>query len=231
MYVPLASFPYFRLSFTAFLARLSSSLLPSLTSSLTPPKGYNTIPSILQQITINLSLITAGIPSIHRFLSDLQTGQLGARLTEDRYELTVNGGTGNSNSRSRKQRSANPSAQNSRLSSKKQRSNLTMMTDDTEDEKPLKLTPETGARLSTRIFSPRMAGKGNADGNGEGRNSNGGQRSEGREGEEDIAEDSSTSSLKKNAVVQTREFYMEVEYEDGHQRTESRASLRGGKSQ
>jgi hypothetical protein len=43
---------------------------------------------------MNFSVITAAIPSLHRFLNDLQHGALGTRITEHQYELSVGSSNG-----------------------------------------------------------------------------------------------------------------------------------------
>ena len=50
------------------------------------------LPTILNQIAINASIITAAILSVHRFLSDFQTGQLGIKLREHGHELGSSAG-------------------------------------------------------------------------------------------------------------------------------------------
>lgn len=54
-----------------------------------PPKISN-----LNRIVMNLSAITAAIPSLHRFLNDLQHGALGTRITEHQYELSQGSSNG-----------------------------------------------------------------------------------------------------------------------------------------
>ncbi|KAF2816757.1 uncharacterized protein BDZ99DRAFT_528680 [Mytilinidion resinicola] len=138
-------------------------------------------PAILAAVTMNLSILTAGIPNVHRFLADLQTGQMGTRLTEDQIESSGAG----SRQRSYFSRSGgkNSKSSNSGLS--------------------LKLTPIHRGGVTTTCTT-------NEGGEGQGR----GQRDE-------VDEDGSTSSLKRNVVMQTREI--SVDYE-------SNPDYRGGES-
>ncbi|KAK3650388.1 hypothetical protein LTR56_006367 [Elasticomyces elasticus] len=45
---------------------------------------------IASQIMINLSIITANLPALKRFLNDLKTGQTSTRLPDGQYELSKN---------------------------------------------------------------------------------------------------------------------------------------------
>ena len=42
----------------------------------------------VHRVVMNLSIITAAIPSLHRFLSELQTNRLGAQIHDTQYELS-----------------------------------------------------------------------------------------------------------------------------------------------
>ena len=52
----------------------------------------NTIPVLLLQIVVNLSTITACIPSLRRIVTDLRTDQIGLKVSEN-LELSIAGGT------------------------------------------------------------------------------------------------------------------------------------------
>ncbi|KAJ9658833.1 hypothetical protein H2201_007614 [Coniosporium apollinis] len=153
------------------------------------------VPSILNQVVMNLSIITAGIPSVHRFLADLQTGQLGSRLPEHDIEL--------SNSRSKfsgsSSRFGRSKADQSLRSSSKPTSSLS-------DRGSLKLIPPNLGTASAHISTSRGAEK---------KRTNSGCIPMNRRTEESLPDDSSTSSLRKNGVFQTREVFVEYEYNDG----------------
>jgi hypothetical protein len=78
---------------------------------------------------MNLSVITAAIPSLHRFLNDLQHGALGTRITEHQYELSLGSSNGLSG------RFGRPKTGASR---------------DTKSQPSLQ---PSGSKLSSRIFS------------------------------------------------------------------------------
>src|SRR6266576_4912768 len=131
---------------------------------------------------MNLSIITAGIPSVHRFLGDLQTGQIGIRLNELEIEMSVSGTRSKSRFRSRNDT-------NSKNNSK--------ATSSSQSAPSLKLTPPNRGAVLTYISGSRDPG---AD-----------AIYSGQRNEDGIAEDSSTSSLKRNVVFQTREVLVEYE--------------------
>lgn len=139
-------------------------------------------PTILNSVVMNLSIITAGIPSVHRFLGDLQTGQIGIRLNELEIEMSASG----SRSKSRF-RSGNDT--NSKNSSK--------ATSSFQSAPSLKLTPPNRGAVSTHISGSRDP---KAD-----------AIYSSQRNEDDVAEDSSMSSLKRNVVFQTREVLVEYE--------------------
>ncbi|KAF2462281.1 hypothetical protein BDY21DRAFT_10984 [Lineolata rhizophorae] len=58
---------------------------------------------LLLIVTTHLSVITAAIPRIHSFLADLQTGHMGAGMTQREIELS-NGASGSSNAKSKASR-------------------------------------------------------------------------------------------------------------------------------
>ena len=79
---------------------------------------------------MNLSVITAAIPSLHRFLNDLQHGALGTRITENQYELSMGNNHGLSD-----------------------RFGLSKSDSSREDPKSQHSLHHSGSRLSNRIFS------------------------------------------------------------------------------
>jgi hypothetical protein len=138
-------------------------------------------PTILNSVAMNLSIITAGIPSVHRFLGDLQTGRIGIRLNELEIEMSASGSRSKSRFRSRNDT-------NSKNSSK--------TTSSSQSAPSLKLTPPNRA-VSTHISGSRDP---EAD-----------AIYSSQRNEDDVAEDSSMSSLKRNVVFQTREVLVEYE--------------------
>jgi hypothetical protein len=138
-------------------------------------------PTILNSVVMNLSIITAGMPSVHRFLGDLQTGQMGIRLNELEIEMSASGSRSKSRFRSRNDTN---SKNNSKATS-------------SQSAPSIKLTPSNRGAVSTHISGSR-------DPKADAIYSS--QRNEG-----DVAEDSSTSSLKRNVVFQTREVLVEYE--------------------
>lgn len=139
-------------------------------------------PTILNSVAMNLSIITAGIPSVHRFLGDLQTGRIGIRLNELEIEMSASGSRSKSRFRSR----------NDTYSK-----NSSKATSSSQSAPSLKLTPPNRGAVSTHISGSRDP---EADAI---------YRSQ--RNEDDVAEDSSTSSLKRNVVFQTREVLVEYE--------------------
>jgi hypothetical protein len=118
-------------------------------------------------IIMNLSVLTAGIPNVHRFLADLQTGQMGTRLTEGQIESS---GVG-----SRQRSYFGRSAKGSDLSN---------------SGNSLKLIPINRGKVTTTCTAPEAEAQHN-----------------GRMASHDeVDEDGSTSSLKRNVVFQTREI-------------------------
>lgn len=60
-------------------------------ASTTDRTWHATMPLIWTQIMLHVSIITACIPSIKRFLADVQSGLMGATISEQ-YEMTHSGG-------------------------------------------------------------------------------------------------------------------------------------------
>lgn len=144
--------------------------------------GNAIAPTILNSVVMNLSIITAGIPSVHRFLGDLQTGQMGIRLNELEIEMSASGSRSKSRFRSRN----NTNSKNSSKATSSSQSALS-----------LKLTPSNRGAVSTFISGSRDP---EAD-----------AIYSSQRNEDDTAEDSSTRSLKRNVVFQTREVLVEYE--------------------
>lgn len=139
-------------------------------------------PTILDSVAMNLSIITAGMPSVHRFLGDLQTGRIGIRLNELEIEMSASGSRSKSRFRSK----------NDTYSK-----NSSKATSSSQSAPSLKLTPPNRGAVSTHISGSRDP---EADA----------IYSSQRNGD-DVAEDSSTSGLKRNVVFQTREVLVEYE--------------------
>ena len=119
---------------------------------------------------------------MHRFLWDLQTGQMGTRLNELEIEMSASGSRSKSRFRSRN----DPNSKNS-----------SKATSSSQSAPSLKLTPPNCGAVSTYISGSRDP---EAD-----------AIYSSKRNEDDIAEDSSTSSLKRNVVFQTREVLVEYE--------------------
>ena len=47
------------------------------------------VPAILNQEVMNLSIITAGLPNVHRFLARFQTGQISAVIPTNEFNMTA----------------------------------------------------------------------------------------------------------------------------------------------
>ncbi|OCL08145.1 hypothetical protein AOQ84DRAFT_318887 [Glonium stellatum] len=139
------------------------------------------VPTVLNSAVMNISIITAGIPSVHRFLGGLQTGQMGTRLNELEIEMSTSG----SRSKLRFRSKNDPGLKNSFKATSSQSTTS------------LKLTPSNRGVVSTYISGSR-------DPDSDAIYSK-------RRNDDDIAEDSSTSSLKRNVVFQTREVFVEYE--------------------
>lgn len=86
------------------------------------------------RIMMNLSVITAGLPSLHRFLSDLQTGLMGTQILEQ-HELST-------------------SRQDYKFSNKSGRSATY----------PVGIGSKSGAMISNKIFSDTNTRKRGGDG-------------------------------------------------------------------
>lgn len=82
-------------SVVIFTAILLSKTNPMFHSNAIDQPWQAVEPSIWTQSLISLSIVTACIPGLKRFLSDLQTGLMAGAITEF-YELSVSGGAGRS---------------------------------------------------------------------------------------------------------------------------------------
>jgi len=161
-----------------------------------------------------MSVTTAGILSVRRFLSDLQTGKLGMVLNDREIEMT----TGQSRDRSRNKsgnnsnntsgffgRSKNKSENQS--SKSQTRSNISIM----NGASNLRLRPDETARFTTHVVGGGGSSSGIVqDRDGRNRKAPSGDTTK---SDDDISDDKSTSSLRKNGVYQRRDFEMHVEYD------------------
>jgi hypothetical protein len=131
---------------------------------------------------MNLSVITAAIPSLHRFLNDLQHGGVSARITEHQYELSVGSSNGLSSKLGLGSRTGNTSRHHHKGGK--------------NSSQPSSAGGGgSGVKLSSRIFSDHHA-----------------SQAMGRRHERNrIPEEASTSSLTNNGVMQTWEISIEVE--------------------
>ena len=183
---------------------------------------YNTNVQIFHQILVNVSVITAGILSIRRFLSALQTGRLGMTLNDREIEMM-------SGSHS-KGRSANGSKIQPSLTSGKfgrgQRSNRDLISQPhlqsngsaLDNSQDLRLRPDKTTRYTTHIVGGGSRGGGDTGIETGERKANAGDVT--TKSDDGISDDKSTSSLRKNGVYQQRDFEMHVEYDyhDGESR-------------
>ena len=178
---------------------------------------YNTNVQTLHQVVINLSVITAGIPSVSRFFSDLQTGRLAFSNAE--IEMT----TGHSKTRSPLNSKINHSQTSARFGrgqrSTRDKNNLSLTQsngDVLDNSQDLHLRPDRTTRYVTRVVGGSGGGVGSERAAGE-RKANLGV---GTKSDDDISDDKSTSSLTKHGVYQQRDFEMHVEYDhpDGESR-------------
>lgn len=186
-------------------------LLPRYLSS-EDKTWYNANVQIFNQVVVNMSVTTAGILSVRRFLSDLQTGKLGMVLNDREIEMT----TGRS-----KDRSQNNSGNNSNTtsgffgrsknrtetkSSKSQtRSNISIL----NSAGNMRLRPDETARFTTHVVGGSSSGIG-TERDGRNRKAPSGDTTK---SDDEISDDKSTSSLRKNGVYQRRDFEMHVEYD------------------
>ncbi|KAF2761966.1 hypothetical protein EJ05DRAFT_482769 [Pseudovirgaria hyperparasitica] len=172
------------------------------------------IPIVLDELIVNLSVITAGIPPVHRFLTNLQSGQFGAHMTD--HELSG----GHRGSVLTPSQTCNPCSQVRRLPPSRVQCVANTIRDlrprwyrrlpqpeprptrAPEDEEPLRLTPEPRNEISTTIY----ANKGETCDFPE-------HVQEGRDGA-DVARDESRRSrpLSTSGVMQRTELSISVEY-------------------
>lgn len=165
--------------------------------------GYNTLPTILNQIVIALSITTAGVPSIQRFFEEFQTGQLGIELSGQDHQLDL---TARSSAVNRsKVRTLNPGSKLGPGGTRETQGTSTHIPEALAqaDGKHLNLTPQNDTELSTRVSAlpskPRFWRRMDF-------------RSKDK-GENEIAEDSSVTELKPNEVRQTHEVVQTVEWD------------------
>jgi hypothetical protein len=156
---------------------------------------------------INLSVITAGVLSVRRFLNDLQTGKLGLTLNDREIEMTSGSG-GRLKSKAVNSQLSGVSGGSKRhqkeLNGQSQIKSSTRVFDDSRDAR---LRPDKTTRYMTRVV---------------------GGREHARNDEEDVpagtrtvnddstTDDKSTSSLKGNAVYQQQDFEMHIEYDQAN---------------
>ncbi|KAK5759966.1 hypothetical protein LTS12_009862 [Elasticomyces elasticus] len=170
---------------------------------------HNANVQILHQVVINLSVITAGIPSVRSYLSELQTGRLAMVLDESEIEMTTRG----SKSRGAKRSKIKPEQNSSQLSggqwSKRDHNSGSRGQPDAsalESAQDMRIRPDRKTSYTTHITGG--APKRHAN---ETRDDVGGARIN---DEEVAGDDESTSSLVKNGVFQRRDFEVRIEYED-----------------
>jgi hypothetical protein len=132
---------------------------------------------------MNLSIITAAIPSLHRFLNDLQHGATGVRITEHQYELSQGSSNGLPHPGKKFNRTSKSSAATVPQTTPRSQGSLSATT----------------SKLSSRIFSDHA--------------SRSAARAHGlkQHDQNRIPEENSTSSLTNNGVMQTWEISVEVE--------------------
>ncbi len=178
---------------------------------------YNANVQILHQVVINLSVIAAGILSVRRFLSELQTGRLGMVLNDREIEMTTGKSKTGSNSNSKMDRSQNRGPFGRSQGSTRDpnpESQLQSVNEIRNDSNDVHLRPDKTTRYTTHVIG--------GDSQGDVRERKSHPENVARSDDE-ISDDKSTSSLRKNAVYQQRDFEMHVEYEDHdgqHRRTE-----------
>jgi hypothetical protein len=163
---------------------------------------------------MNLSIITAVIPSLHRVLHDLKHGALGTRITEGQYELSLGGSRASSNGLSAKfglsKSSSSGVSRSDPKSSTSHSGNSHSQTHPHHQYQHHHQHHHSAFRLSNRIFSDQAASPANLgrlpnDHSGKGRNDRAAI----------LEEDSTTSLTRNNGVLQTWEISVEVEEEKG----------------
>jgi hypothetical protein len=164
-------------------------------------------------VIINLSVITAGIPSVRRFLSELQTGRLGMVLTDDEIEMT----SGHSKMRSRDNSKMDNSQISGRFSRRKSsnrdqkpKSRIQSDASALDISQELRLRPDRTTQYTTHVVGGSSSTGVGSEGDSRKRN------------DDEISDDKSTTSLRQNGVYQQRDFEMHVEYDDDCKDAESR---------
>lgn len=145
------------------------------------------VPAILNQIVMNLSIITAGLPNVHRFLAEFQTGQINAVIPTNEFNMSTASKPWHRLHRTR--RSANDGVM-------KTSSEATI----SQSQNTLKLMPDNYGESSTYVSVT-------TDHNSLG----GGSTHMGHIAEDDITDDGSTRTLNRNAVRRTREVIVGYE--------------------
>ncbi|KAK5702998.1 hypothetical protein LTR97_003944 [Elasticomyces elasticus] len=172
---------------------------------------HNANVQILHQVVINFSVITAGIPSVRSYLSELQTGRLAMVLDESEIEMTTRG----SKSRAVKKSKIKSEQSSSQLSggqwSKRDHNSGSRGQPDAsapESAQDMRIRPDRKTSYTTHITGGAAKRHANETRDDVGI---------ARVNDEEVAgDDESTSSLVKNGVFQRRDFEVRVEYEDQH---------------
>ncbi|KAK4963138.1 hypothetical protein LTR10_000766 [Elasticomyces elasticus] len=166
---------------------------------------HNANVQILHQVVINFSVITAGIPSVRSYLSELQTGRLAMVLDESEIEMTTRG----SKSRAAKKSKIKAEQSSSQLSDRQwSKRDHTGQPDASalESAQDMRIRPDRKTSYTTHITggAPKRHANETRDDVGVARVND----------EEVAGDDESTSSLVKNGVFQRRDFEVRIEYED-----------------
>lgn len=188
-------------------------LLPNYLSS-DDKTWYNSNVQIFHQVLINMSVTTAGILSVRRFLSDLQTGKLGMILNDREIEMTAAQRSTNRSRNDSGNKSATTSgffgrskkSTNDQSSKSQTRSNVSVM----GSSNNMRLRPDDVARYTTHVVGGSSTGVGSSERENRSRNAPSGDTTK---SDDEISDDKSTSSLRKNGVYQRRDFEMHVEYD------------------
>ena len=181
-------------------------LIPEYLSS-NDKTWHNANVQILHQTVINLSVITAGIPSVRSYLSEMQTGRLAMVLDDSEIEMTTRGS---------KSRGAKGSKGRSEQNSVRAKGGQWSSGDHGSgsrgqpDARALQSAQATGIRpdRTPRYTTTVTAGVPERYGD-ETRDDIGSAPVH----DEVTGDDKSTSSLVKNAVFQQRDFEVRVEYD------------------
>ena len=170
---------------------------------------HNANVQILHQTITNLSVITAGIPSVRRYLSEMQTGRLAFVLDESEIEMTTRGNKSRGAKGSKIRSQQNSSRLNGgQWSIRNQASGPRGQPDASalESAQYMHIRPDRTMRHTTHITGgapERYANETRDDVGGPPVND-----------EEVTGDDKSTSSLVKNGVFQKRDFEVRIEYDD-----------------